>query len=90
MGFSITINDVDAITLQRLETEARRRGVDVSTLARDVLRQSVPPSEAAPPSPAAAPHHDLDALAGTWSDADTREFEAAVEGFAHIDPELWK
>ena len=90
MGFSITITDVDAVMLQRLETEARRRGVDVSTLARDVLRQAVPPSEARRSSPADDLHHDLDALAGTWSEADARPFEAGVEGFSRIDPELWK
>jgi len=90
MGTTITITDLDAVTLQRLESEARRRGVDVGTLARDVLRQSVPPVEAQPASQAGPVHHDLDALAGTWSEADARAFDEAVETFGRIDPELWK
>ena len=89
-GFSITITDVDAATLQRLETEARRRGVDIGTLTRDVLRQAVPPAEAQPASPTSQPHHDLDAPAGTWSEADASAFETSVQGFTRIDPELWK
>ena len=90
MGTSITITDLDAVTFQRLEQEARRRGVDVNTLAREVLRQAVPPTDAQGASPAPTLHHDLDDLAGTWSEADARAFEAAVEGFGRIDPELWK
>lgn len=85
MGTALTINDLDVVTLQRLESEARRRGVDVSTLAREVLRQAVP-SEV----PTTQVHHDLDSLAGTWSEADARAFEAATVGFGRVDPELWK
>ena len=86
MGTTITITDVDAITLQRLQAEARCRGIDVNTLAREVLRQAVPPTQSPAPTKT---HHDLDSLAGTWSEADSREFEAAVEGFGRTDPELW-
>ena len=32
----------------------------------------------------------LDHLAGTWTDEDLHEFEAAVEPLARIDEELWK
>jgi hypothetical protein len=85
MGTSITIRDLDLVTLQRLESEARRRGVDVPTLARDVLRQAVPQV-----SPTSQVHHDLDSLAGTWSQADADAFEAAVADFRRVDQELWK
>ena len=85
VGTSITINDLDLVTLQRLESEARRLGVDVATLAREMLRQAVPTTAA--PTPEA--HHDLDALAGTWSAADAAAFEAAVSDFERVDGELW-
>lgn len=50
------------------------------------------PTEAAGPKAAANRdlHHDLDALAGTWSEADAEAFEAGVAGSARVDPELWK
>ena len=91
MGITITINDLDPMTLQRLESEARRRGIDMGTLARDVLRQALPPVGGQLDRGAASQlHHDLDHLAGTWSEADAREFAAAVEPFGRIDAELWK
>jgi hypothetical protein len=35
-------------------------------------------------------HHDLDHLAGTWTDADLEEFEEATAVFEQIDAELWQ
>ena len=35
-------------------------------------------------------HHDLDHLAGTWSDAEYRDFMAALQEQRQIDPEMWK
>jgi hypothetical protein len=90
MDTSITITDLDAVTLQLLKQEARRRSVDVNTLAREVLRHGVPPPEGQGASHATTLHHDLDDLAGTWSEADAWAFEAAVEGFGRIDRKLWK
>jgi|SRR3954469_4524528 len=35
-------------------------------------------------------HHDLDHLAGTWSDQEAAAFEAALVEQRRIDPELWR
>lgn len=35
-------------------------------------------------------HHDLDDLAGSWSEAEAREFDQALLEQRTIDPELWK
>jgi hypothetical protein len=34
-------------------------------------------------------HHDLDALAGTWSAEDAMEFERALTEQRQIDPDTW-
>jgi hypothetical protein len=34
--------------------------------------------------------HDLDDLAGTWSDADYQQFKKATKPFSVIDKDLWK
>lgn len=34
-------------------------------------------------------YHDLDKLAGTWSEKDKRTFEKNVKAFDKIDQELW-
>jgi hypothetical protein len=96
MATTLTINDVDAQTMARLQDEARRRGVEVAALARELLDKALgstqpPPSDG--PSTGGhrlGPFHDLDFLAGRWSEADLAEFEAATEQFRQIDPEIWK
>ncbi len=35
-------------------------------------------------------YRDLDALAGTWSEADVAEFEQATENLRQIDRNLWQ
>lgn len=35
-------------------------------------------------------HHELDHLAGRWSDAEFRGFMAALREQRQIDPEMWK
>jgi hypothetical protein len=35
-------------------------------------------------------YHDLDALAGTWSEEDAAEFDQATVSFRQIDEELWR
>jgi len=34
-------------------------------------------------------NHNLDHLAGTWSEEDAREFEEATADFGQIDEEMW-
>jgi len=34
-------------------------------------------------------HHELDALAGTWSEEEAAAFTAAIEDTERIDPEMW-
>lgn len=33
--------------------------------------------------------HDLDKLAGTWSEKEAIEFEKNIKDFEHIDKDLW-
>jgi signal recognition particle GTPase len=35
-------------------------------------------------------YDDLDALAGTWSAQQARQFEQAMSPFSEVDPALWK
>ena len=35
-------------------------------------------------------YHDLDSLAGTWSEEDATEFDKATESFRQVDLELWQ
>jgi len=35
-------------------------------------------------------HHDLDDLAGTWTQEEARDFDAVVSEFSRIDEALWR
>lgn len=35
-------------------------------------------------------HHDMDDLAGTWTQEEANEFDDVVRDFSHIDEEMWK
>ena len=87
MPVSITIDDLDGGVVERLRCEAQRRGVDVSAVAREILREGLGPID----QPAEGRVcHDLDALAGTWSPDEAEAFLSAVAGFEQLDEDLWK
>jgi hypothetical protein len=35
-------------------------------------------------------YNDLDHLAGTWSDADYKEFQKRIKDFETVDETMWK
>jgi len=39
---------------------------------------------------APARHHDLDALAGTWTREEAKEFDRALRAQRPVDPDLWR
>ena len=84
---SITIDNLDAEVLERLRAEADRRGMDISAVVKELLKDGLRPI---PTNTPARLHHDLDALAGTWSDEAAEAFLSAVADFEQIDEELWK
>ncbi len=87
MGVSVTVENLDPMVLDQLHSEAQRQGIDVSTLIKRMIRDELKPVEA-PDS--VRMHHDLDALAGTWSAQDAEEFVSATAPFRQCDGELWK
>ena len=78
---TMLLRGIDEETKRRLTEEAERQGVSLNTLALRCLQQSVGLG-----APARRPrHHDLDALAGTWSEEEAREFLSAVSHFEWIE-----
>ena len=83
---TMSVRGIDDETKRRLTEEAERQGVSLNTLALRYLQQSVGVG-----APSRRPHHhDLDALGGTWSEEEAREFLSAVSDFEQIDEELWQ
>jgi len=78
---NLSLRGLDATTLARIRSLARRRRVSVNRLIVETLRRQYAPSDQA--------FDDLDALAGVWSKAQAQAFDAAVAPFAEIDAALW-
>ena len=78
---NISLRGLDDPTLSRIKTNARRRKVSVNRLIVETLRErySAGPQE----------FDDLDALAGSWSKAESAAFESAVAPFGKVDATLW-
>ena len=87
MVVSLTIDNLNPEILSRLRCEAQRRGIDVNLLIKEMLQERV---GLMPESNATQTHHDLDALAGTWSAEEAAGFLAAVADMRHCDEDLWK
>ena len=80
---AITIRNVDPKLSRALEREKRRRGTSLNQTVLDILRSALGVDTDQPRS------NGLRRLAGSWSDADLEEFEAATAVFEQVDEELW-
>ena len=78
---NLSLRGVDASTLARIKSSARRRKVSVNRVIVETLQQQFR---------ATGPVNDgFLALAGKWSAAQADEFDAAVAPFGEVDAGLW-
>ena len=87
MAVSLTIDNLNPEILSRLNGEAHRRGIDVTVLIKEMIQDRV---GLMTESSATEQHHDLDALAGTWSAEEAAGFLATVADMRQCDEDLWK
>jgi hypothetical protein len=78
---AISVRGLDEAQLNQLKEQARQQGISLNRL---VLRRLTGES-----SEANNRHHDLDGLAGTWSEDESDAFSTAISPLEQIDPELW-
>ena len=81
MANNLSLRGLDASTLARIRSSARRRKLSVNRLIIETLREQYATGEQT--------FDDLDALAGAWSRSEAAQFAAAVAPFAEIDAGLW-
>ena len=87
MTGTITLHSVDKATANWISEEAQRRRVSIESLVVELIRRGVDVERQAQQLP---PYHDLDSLAGTWSETDTAEFVNAISDFEQVDNNLWR
>jgi len=80
---AITIRSVPTSLARALEREKRRRGRSLNQTVLELLSQAVG-LDGEPRS------NGLGRLAGSWSQEELEEFEAAARIFEQVDEEVWR
>lgn len=82
---TLTLRHLNPDLTRAIERKARETGSSLTQAAIALLEQAAGLSRKGRKK-----HHDLDAVAGTWTDAEADAFDAALREQRRIDPELWK
>jgi hypothetical protein len=80
---AITLRNIPPKLQEVIQRRAETAGLSLSMAVIQMLE------EAAGQLPTPQLHHDLDRLAGTWSDEEAAAFDAALVEQRRVDPELW-
>ena len=83
---AITIRGIDEEIEKKLRIAARDNGDSINSTLLKLIRRGLGLDKQHPYQI----FHDLDSLAGTWTEADEGEFMAVQAGFSMIDQDLWK
>ena len=82
----ITVRNLPPAVAKAVKEKARKEKLSLNKAIVRLLEEAT----GTDPGKKKAVHHDLDHLAGTWSDAEYQEFMAALREQRQIDPEVWK
>lgn len=80
----LTVRNVPPELAEALRKEKNRRGKSVNQVVIELLRQALGLE------PGQVRSNGLAALAGTWTQEELEEFEAAIAPLEVIDEELWR
>ena len=82
----MTIRGMDQEMVRRLRKAAEESGTSVNAAVLKLLRRALRMEKEVP----FPEHHDLDALAGTWTEEERRKFDQFQQGFDKVDEDLWR
>ena len=84
---NLTIRGVDEKLERALKEKAQQEHMSMNKLVIRILQDNLVRDKK---SEILKTYDDLDHFAGTWSDAEAREFEEYITPFEQIDEEMWK
>lgn len=87
MNDPITIHHLDDASAEWIEEQASQRGVDKEEIVLHLIHRGINLEQKKAQLPT---YHDLDSLAGTWSEDDAAEFDDATANLRQVDKELWR
>jgi hypothetical protein len=82
MPITIHLDNLEPASVTWIEDEAERRGVTVEQVALELVQRGIKLFQL-------ETYHELDDLAGTWSNEEADAFLKAVAPFEQVDEELW-
>ncbi len=81
MELIIQVQKTDESIIQQVEQQAKQQNIGLNEFLLHLIRTGLQRLQPI--------YHDLDNLAGTWSNEDERIFEQVVSDFGQIDESLW-
>ena len=81
------VTQLDTDSMAWIEQESHRTGLPVDVVVRQLIQRGI---DFERQHVRQQRHHDLDSLAGTWSDEESESFLRSVEDFNRIDAKLWQ
>jgi hypothetical protein len=82
---SITIRGIDGDLDQVIKSRARQDNLSVNQWIVNILKTATGTGKAT----LFKEYHDLDALAGGWSEEEAKTFLKGIEIFERIDEDIW-
>jgi hypothetical protein len=82
----LTIANLNQTASDWITKESQRTGMSVEDVVRHLIYQGIHQERQ---KIRRQIHHDLDALAGTWSSEDADAFRQATTDMNRIDPSMW-
>lgn len=83
---TMTIRGIDDEVAKLLKDRAKSEEMSVNGIILKMVKESLGIEK----KKRIKTYHDLDHLAGTWSEKDAKEFQERVAVMEKIDEELWK
>ncbi len=83
---AITLRNLPPDLSRRIERKAKEQGSSMNKTVIRILEAALGTSK----NRNATLSHDLDHLAGSWSEAEAAEFDEDLAAQRKIDPELWR
>lgn len=83
---TLSLRGIDEELAENLKKTAKKTGTSLNKTVLEILRKSVGVNS----KKREVVYHDLDDLAGTWTESDWEQFKKATKQFGAIDKDLWK
>ena len=83
MEKTIVIENLDDTSATWIEQEAKHRGLSIEQIILELVQKAAKHAQL-------ETYHDLDDLAGTWSDEQADEFLRVIADFERVDETLWQ